>query len=1094
MKKYAFNPGMLRFGIPPKILLIMRLIIVLLTTSILQVSASTYGQQVTLNEKNVPLTTVFKEIRKQTGYDFLYSDKMMDDAKKVTIQLKNVTLETALELAFKNQQLSYTIENKMVTVKQKEKSFLDDIIARFQNINVRGRVVDSLGNGLSSATVKVKGGKSVSTNANGDFYLAGVDEKAVLVISNIGYKVLEIKRLKEELGDIKLEFLSSNLAEVTIVNKGYYNTDKDKNTGTISTFTTKDMEKQPINNILTALEGNIPGLQITQVSGVPGSELRVSLRGYNSLANGIDPLYIIDGIPFNAKNFGGGAGKNMSAFPSIRPEDIERIDVLKDADATAIYGSRGANGVILITTKKGKSGVTKIEASVYKSFSNVPSRLDLMKTNEYLQMRREGLKNDGLHVGDFDYDLNGEWDTTHNVNWQDEMFGHTAQTINAYANISGGNENTQFLFGLSYRKESTVFPGDYEYQVGSGILNFNHQSENKKFRADINLNYSSNSNRLPDADFTSNVLRAPNSPNFFNADGTLNWQNSTFPNPLAGTNINTTLYLRNLIANSAFSYAIIPELQIKTNIGYTINNGKSITLTPFTAFDPANSAFANDFRSNQRAINESSTWIIEPQMNYTRNFGFHHIDALFGGTFQGTSTETTSQLASGFSSDALIKNYAGATTITGLTLTNSEYKYIAAYARLGYNLNDRYIVNLTGRRDGSSRFGPGRRFGNFGSVGVAWIFSRENFIKDNLRFLSFGKIKGSLGKTGNDQLADYAYLSGYSPLGGSYGGTPILRPTNLFNPLYNWETINKMEGGIELGFFNRNLEFGANYYRHRTKNQLVGYSLPTVTGFDKVIANLPAVLQNTGLEFELNSINLHRRSFRWQTSLNINFPKNKLVSYPNLEGSSYAEIYAIGQPLTINYDYVYNGLDKETGRYTFADLNKDGEITTADRIPVFYGTKASAGINNTFSCSGFTLDFMFHFVKQIGYNGEIFSAPGNSNVNQQRIVLDRWRSPTQLGKYQKYTADYSATYDVNGKYVSSNATASNNSFVRLRNVMLSYTLPKTILSAIKMAGISVYAQGQNLFVISKFTGLDPETATIGLPPLRIYSFGVRASL
>ncbi len=1085
-----------------KIWLIMRLTTVILLASLMQVSASTFGQKININQTNVPLTSIFKEIRKQSGYDFYYNSKDIPKGQKVNIAIADTNLEDALNIALKGTSLVFEIDEKIITIKKKpDPSLLEKIERYFSNMDVYGKVSDENGSPLAGASIKVKGTNITAlSDWEGRFFLKNVDENAILVISYVGYGSKEVKASPNV--NVALAVVAGELEAVTI-NKGYYSTSKELNTGSVSSVKAEDIAKQPISDPLLALQGKIPGLYLYETSGIPGAGLVVRLRGQNSIANGNSPFYIVDGVPFSSTNLSqntNATGSNLSPFTSIRPEDIASIEVLKDADATAIYGSRGANGVILITTKRGKSGQTKIDVNLSNGLGEVAKRMELMNTEQYLEMRKEAYKNDGfaiptssspiVYLSNTDLTL---YDQNKYTDWQKELLGGTAHYTNAQVSISGGNAQTQFLLSGSYRKETTVFPGKYSNQIGSVLSNINHTSENGKFRIDFSANYSSTNNRLPIIDFTTYIFNAPNAPDPYNDNGTLNWLAGNYDNPYANAEQKLSAKTDNLNSNLTLSYNILKDLQFKSNVGYNKRQLNELSIYPGTRINPRSATGAND-RINDTGINGVNAWIIDPQLNYKHAFGKHTIEALAGASWQQSIMNGIQTRYTGFSSDDLIENPSAATTVSRVISSNSKYHYNAVYGRIGYNYNEKYVVNLTGRRDGSSRFGSGKQFGNFGAIGVAWIFSKEAFLKLP-SFVSFGKLRASIGKTGNDQLLDYEYLSTYLSSGSSYLGLSTLEPKSLTNPFYGWETINKIEAGLETGFFKDRLFLNVNWYRNRTSNQLVGYNLPVTTGFSSIRANLPAVIENKGWELELSSSNVKGKSFTWATAFNVSIPKNKLISYPNIESSSYATRFVVGQPLFLRFLYKFNGLNPTTGVYTFEDLNKDGVITSAgDRVPVFVGQKWFGSISNSFTFKGISIDFSFQFVKQTGFDLAIEKGtPGRFNTNEPVSLLNRWQKIGDQSVFQKYSsATSSAASSMNSLFMLSDALITDASFVRLKNVSLSWQLPAKWQRQLKTNTIRFYLQGQNLLTITKYKGLDPETnGTIStLPSLRVVTAGL----
>jgi len=430
----------------------------------------------------------------------------------------------------------------------------------------------------------------------------------------------------------------------------------------------------------------------------------------------------------------------------------------------------------------------------------------------------------------------------------------------------------------------------------------------------------------------------------------------------------------------------------------------------------------------------------------------------------------------------------------------SNYKYEAFFGRINYNWQDRYLINFTGRRDGSSRFGPGKQFANFGSVGLGWIFSKAAWIQDHLPVLSFGKIRGSYGSSGNDQIGDYQYLDTYSPTQNTYLGASGLMSTRLSNPNYSWETNQKFETGLELNFWKDRISSSVSWYHNRSSNQLVGYPLPLITGQSSVQQNLPATVQNTGWEFELSVVAVKSNKFQWVSSANLTIPSNKLIAYPNIEASSYANRYVVGQSLFIRKAYHNTGVDPKTGVYTYVDVNQDGNLSYPEDLTaykkvnaVFYG-----GFQNTLEYAGFRLDFLFQFVKQTTRNymySSFTKAPGMLG-NQPDIVLNHWQTTGDIKPVQKYTQDYSS--DASNAYFDGlnygDNTISDGSFIRLKNLSFSYSLNAAALKKIHVSMCTIFLQGQNLLTITGYEGLDPENGnTTVVPPLRILSVGFRCS-
>ncbi|PTT02337.1 hypothetical protein DBR11_04945, partial [Pedobacter sp. HMWF019] len=649
-----------------KYIVVMKLII-LITALSLQVSAAVYGQQVTISYTNAPLREVMTAVRKQSGYNFLFQSEYLKNAKPVTINLNNASIEKTLQSIFQDQPFSYRIDGKVITIKPKEKdkSFIEKIKDFFSVITFKGKVTDEDGTPLPGATVRA-GNKATLTNTSGEFSLSGVEENTDVEVSYIGYAPVRVKASSVYI-TIHLTRKAGELEEVKI-NKGYYSTTKELNTGNVTLVRGEDLRKNNTGDPLIALEGQVPGLYIEQTSGVPGSQINVKLRGQNSLRGDANaPLYIVDGVPFPSASLTqgttiAGAGGSLNPLANIGLNDIEKIEVLKDADATAIYGSRGANGVILITTKKGIEGKTRVDVNFNSGVGKISNKLDLMGTEQYLAMRNQAFANDGATPSAADNDINGQWGNIHQyTDWQKVLIGGTSHITNANASVSGGNAQTQFLFGGAYRKEGTVFPGDYRDLKTSGHASINHESENKKFHSNISVGYLDDNNVLPATDFTQNILLAPNTPPIYNADGTLNWQNSKWVNPLWLTSKKATTITDNLNTALSLSYEVIKGLSINNRMGYTDIRSSFSNINSYSNFNPAITIPPNS-RQNIFGNSGVKTWIIEPSINFTKKIGGGTLESLLGATFQQNDQKALLEAALGFSSPSIVNNIAAATT------------------------------------------------------------------------------------------------------------------------------------------------------------------------------------------------------------------------------------------------------------------------------------------------------------------------------------------------------------------------------------------------------------------------------------------------
>ncbi|MDX1718594.1 MAG: SusC/RagA family TonB-linked outer membrane protein [Salegentibacter mishustinae] len=956
----------------------------------------------------------------------------------------------------------------------------------FQEQEVSGIVSDQNGIPIPGVTITVKNtNRGVVTNLDGEYEIT-TPPNSTLVFSYIGYKKQEVKVDGRVEINIQLEDDISALGEVKI-NAGYYNTTKRESTGNISRVTAEEIELQPVVSPIQALQGRMAGVEITPGGSNPGTASTIRIRGTNSLREeGNLPLYIIDGVPINStpietNSIIGSAG--LDPLNNLNVSNIASIEVLKDADATAIYGSRGANGVVLISTKTGKQRETGFEARVYTGATTVPNRLDLLNTQEYLAIRQMAFQNDEVQPTQQNaYDLL-LWDQDRYTDWQEFLFGGTSQTTNANLVFSGGSDNTSFRVGGSYFTQGTVYPGDYDYNKVTGVFNLNHSSADRKFNINLSVNYGVDVNNLVGniSLNSATFLLPPNAPSIFNEDGTLNWEDwgeANLDNPFQGYFNSSTTKSNNLVSNLGLSYELFSGFKLRTTLGYTYFNSEELWKRPGRSYNPSNESPNNSSHLNSTR----KSWIIEPQFIYEAQFNKLKIDALIGATLQENAQAQQRFQAVGYASESLIGNIAAAENIINPSRPNAEYRYSALFSRIGINWNRKYYINLTGRRDGSSRFGPNNRFANFGAVGAAWIFSEEPLIKKSFPFLSFGKFRGSYGTTGNDQIGDYGYLDAYEATVGPGG----LYPTSLANPDYSWEINKKLEGGVELGFIDDRIRLGLSHYRNRSSNQLVGYSLPYITGFNSVQANLPATVQNKGWELEVTSLNLNNDKFRWQTSFNISFPENELLSYPDIEQSSYANTYRVGRPLNVSLLYEYTGIDTDTGLYTIRDVNEDGRFDYQDRINIqdqnreFYG-----GINNNLSYKNFTLQFLWEFVKQKGRLA-LFNAGAPYNI----MNLDNGERDYQRIS-QSFQASRAYSYVVDTSFPFQDA-----SYLRLKTLSLGYSIPKDFLQRTGLKDCKLFIHGQNLLTLTPYEGLDPELPSSGtsLGSLRTISGGLQINL
>ncbi|MCR4029636.1 SusC/RagA family TonB-linked outer membrane protein [Flavobacterium anhuiense] len=1060
---------------------------------------------------NQDIKTLFKTIENRTGLLFAYQPQIIKDFPKVTTPRGRRTVSDILNSVFQGSNLVYKQVDKNVVIYKKEtpKTVENTLKNEKEEASymLNGKILDENGLPLPGVTVLLVGGNRQGiSDFDGHFYIELATGKHTLRFSYLGYKTQDVVVENQTSVTVKMQPDLAKLDEIVVI--GYGTTTRRTSTGSVVKITAEDIEKQPVTNILQTLQGRTPGVFVTQTSGYAGSDMNISIRGRNFIDGKNLPLYIVDGVPYigddikqqaQDDNVIRGAQKSTSPLNIINPNDIQSIEILKDADATAIYGSRGANGVVLITTKKGKSGKTEFTITTNSGVSEVAHMIKTLDTPAYLNMLQTALNNNGDTASNFSNGLAlTDWDPNAYTNWQKKLIGGTANFNNYSASLKGGNESTNFLLSGAYHKETTVVPGDFSYDKFSTNFNVNHSTLDNKLKIGASVIFATDNNRLPFFDITTYAINtAPNRP-LYNADGSYYWSPDYFSdiNPLAALGKRVDDKGLNLITSLSLQYEIAKGFSFKTDLGYGRAQMQTKQIMPSSAsnhvYDEANGYDSNFSRSYTTSTNNTNNFTVEPQLNYTTALWKGNLTALVGGSWQNRKSEMPAYVyTSGYSSDNLIGNISTAENVTANNGT-TEYKYISIFSRLNYNIENKYILNLNFRRDGSSRFGANNRFGNFGSIGGAWVFTQENFMK-HVPVLSFGKIRSSYGEIGSDDIGEYQYADTFDTR--TYGnGNPSMMASRIANPNIKWGLTKKFEAALDLSFNNDRVSFTAAYYRNTSSNQLVGYTLSPQAGFTTYTANLPAEVENKGWEFTLGTVNIRNQNFTWSTSFNISTNSNKLVAFPGIENTSYYSQYVVGKPLGSRFLYNFTGVDAN-GIAQFEDANGDGRISSGfaetgrgDRK--YYGPnnpKYYGGISNTISYKAFTLDFLFQFVKQEGTTlmASTGTQPGYpyGTVNFQ---VDEFND--YLAKGNVLSSGYQNSYF---NYIGSNAVITDASYIKLKNVSASYQIPLSEATKRYLQAVRLSLQGQNIFTITSYKGLDPETQGLALPPLRTITLGTQ---
>ena len=845
-----------------------------------------------------------------------------------------------------------------------------------------------------------------------------------------------------------------------------------------------------------------------------GGNSSVTIRGDKSLINQSKPLYVVDGVAFNSnvENPVGYTSTGVLSLPDalsfINPNDIESIEVLKDADATAIYGARGANGVVYITTRKGKAGRVKVNIDYSGTTQWIGKRLDFVDTDTYLDIRRKAFEADKKagYLTDADYTADNypdllRWDQHKNYDWQELLLGNKAWGDDLKLTVSGGNRNTSFLVSGGYYKTGTPTIGDDKYTRWTFRSNVQHTSDNNRFRIDAGVSLSQ---LVMDADASSSgynyLATAPNTPPY-DDNGNVYWipDDNSYSAPLSFLNYSGSNRSTSIVVNSTASYRIWDQLTAKLTAGYEYSSSNQENLYErnyYNPYDLTNYNMALYYTVNTATLN------VEPQLTYSANILGGSANFLLGGAYQSNQTRDMVMRGIKYPGDMFLRDANSASTLQLHQNPQYQSKTASLFARLNYELDNRYLLNAVFRRDGSSKFGPNKRWGEFYSVGAGWIFSNEKFIKNRLPWLSHGKLRLSYGKTGSDNnISDYAYMTKYATTSYPYEGSVGIIPSNLANPDLHWETTRKFDIGLSLGFLSDRILIEATYYDNRSSDLLTNLTLPRQTGFTKILANQDCVVKNSGLEIELNTVNIKKNDLQWTTNFNISFPKNKLVKYPGLESSAYYNTFEVGKSINIFRGYRYLGVNKDNGLPEVEDLNDDGKINSADdyqtlgnQDPDFYG-----GLNNSIKYKGFTLDLGFYF-KQLkhkrGYYWLFYNPIGFRNAITKDMAANYWTTPGQAAKYLGLTSTTrSDIYYAYYYYLSySDFAYSDASYIRLRNVRLSYDFPKKTVESIGLSGLQLYVEGKNLFTVTNYDAYDPETGTGSVPVTSSFTFGAKITI
>lgn len=949
---------------------------------------------------------------------------------------------------------------------------------------------------LPGAVVKIKGTThTVSTDGDGKFsFVTGQKFPYILIVSFIGYEQKTVT-VDGSPTTIRLQESQNQLNDVVVT--GYSTQERKYIAGSISSISGAVVQNQPSGGFNQLLQGKTTGVQVTSNSGVPGGGITFRIRGNNSINASVDPLYIIDGVfVSNADPISAGLGNQQASNPiaDLNPSDIEDIQILKDANATAIYGSLGANGVIIVTTKRGKRNTkANINLSTFQGWSTAVNKFEVASGPEVALLTNETRINTAIDNGLNPSTVVLPFPNPQSQPTYDRIGGlfRTAKTSNYEVSTQGGTDKSTYYIGLGYLgQESIVKPSDYKRY--SARLNYDNYLTDK-LKVGTSINFTRSQRNLSGSD--NNPTGVINSALFprsylpiYNADGTYARYGS-FDNHIALIeNLDSKAVGWRTIGNIFGEYTFLPGLKLRTS--WSIDNSSeydnSYSSTLISAGIAANGSASSIENKNLVLTNEQV-------LSFVKSFGAekkHNINALIGNTINTVLNESTSATGTGFAANSL-RSVSVAATRSG-SASRNESKLLSFFSKASYTYDGKYTIDASIRADASSKFGTNNRWGYFPSGGVAWRLSQEDFIK-NLNFFDELKVRASLGLSGNQNGIGAYAAQGLWSSGANYLEQPGTAPTQLANPDLTWETTRQFNIGTEFGIFKNRLSIVADYYNKYTYDLLLNVPVPYRSGFASYLQNFGAV-RNKGFELGINSVNIESDAFQWTTNFNISFNKNKiekLASDISL-GASGRNISILRQGYSTNSFQLYKQLqvDPQTGNAVYEDVNGDGIITSADRQIVGNALpKYTGGLTNNFTFKGFDFSFFFYFQQgnKIMNMNDFFMVHGGTQANIGFLPrqLDRWQKQGDITDIPRLTT-YSANPTQNGgaanNYGGNVASLSSRyledgSFIRLKTLTLGYRLPKDILTKIGVSKFRIYAQGTNLLTFTNYGGLDPEVSS-----------------
>ncbi|PWV55516.1 TonB-linked SusC/RagA family outer membrane protein [Chitinophaga sp. S165] len=1066
--------------------------------------------RVSIDEESIRLKPLLRKLEAQSSLKF---NAITNWNKRYKLQVFNEQLIKVLEDHFKNKWgFQWQSIDRVVTIwkptpatPESGKPTPDTKEKVIKSKTLLGRVLDVKDEPLPGVTITIKGTrKGTTADATGHFILPAADSLTTLVFSCIGFKTIEQQCTPAKIVKVRLELSDNSLDEIQV--PGYLPTSRRLATDVVSTVKAADIDRYPTGNLAASLQGRAAGLSVTQSNGAPGAAYKFEIRGRNSLLNPPNPFILVDKVPYApnnqslniltsmvSQNTGGGVG----AITGIHPGDIESIHILKDASATAIYGSRGANGVIDITTKSAAIGNgIKMVAELMKGYSVPTFRYKMLKTPQYIALRREGLINDKI-ASSTDPSDDGYApdmiDTLTNTDWQQILIGNTAVQNSAHVAVSAGTPKTQARIGIGYSDESTPFSDDMTHTLMSVHSSVQYGSRGDKLQ--IGGSFYMATDKIKSYDASLRPMFTRSNLSRYRPDGSLNFDYSgeQGQHPEADPKKAYHIATDNAMLNLTSRFAVARKVALKARLGYSsIFAGENLQ-QPIAAQDQAGADTL--MGTSTFATNRFESFIIEPMAEYQTE----HLKLIVGSSFQYARNRSLRYVGQGYTSDALLGSIDAASHFTDSIQGGSDYKYGSFFGQANYNVFNKYLMTLTYRMDGSSRFSPENRFGHFGAVGIAWNFMEEPFLKPLKSTIEYGKIRASYGVTGNDQIGDYQYLDTWRRSRGEpFQGISGFAPESLYNPEYSWERCRKFDVSLDLQFKRGAWLLGIDYYLNRSDKQLVRFDLPAQAGARSVLKNLDAVIGNQGWEITMSGNLLKRSSLQISTSLNLSLPRNRLIRFNGLERTAYAKDLLINKSVTSLNVFQYGGVDPTTGLHTLVDIDGRAGIDDNDRRysghldPVYFG-----GISLQINWGKFECSLLGEFKKQTVpsyfYNAVMGDLLLGLPTNHPSMVDDHWRRPGDVVSFAQ--ASSRRTSDVHKDrhlIIASTHGYADGSYLKVRNAYVAYTFTGNQLSRIGISRIKASLKARNLFTFTGYDATDPETANLfALPTLRTVAASVQ---